>query len=92
MLKCNFIILVKIKLSFSINKITIRTMLADKRNTTNNSSNYRISVAKPLLHSKHTSNRSISIAHTANSKKEISQNSSIVANKNVSIERIYSNN
>lgn len=74
-------------------------MLSDKKNTTNISSNYRISVAKPLIHSKNTSNRSISIAHTGNSKKEISQvstaingNSSIIGLKNLSIERIYCSN
>lgn len=44
-------------------------MLADKKNSPNNNSNYRISVAKPLIHSKNTSNRSISIAHTGMSKK-----------------------
>ena len=42
---------------FSINKITIRTMLAEKRTLNNHSSNYRISAAKPLIHSKNTSNR-----------------------------------
>jgi hypothetical protein len=77
---------------FSINKITIRTMLAEKRTLNNHSSNYRISAAKPMIHSKNTSNRSISIAHTALTKKDMSPNASLVATKKMSIERIYSNN
>jgi hypothetical protein len=60
-------------------------MLADKRLSNNQSSHYRISVGKPLIHSKYTSNRSISIAHTGAIKKDFSPNPSIIANKNISI-------
>lgn len=67
-------------------------MLAEKRQSNNQSSHYRISLSKPLIHSKYTSNRSISIAHTGSGKKDLSTNPSIIANKNISIERFYTNN
>lgn len=67
-------------------------MLTDKKHQNTHSSQYRISVAKPLIHSKNVSIRSVSVAHTATNKKEHSpiQNQSIIANKTLTVERYYS--